>query len=57
MFADKASIENRPASGILELITSRAIIVFKYQVGRTMAGPDKRREQKTITVWLKEDIK
>ena len=32
--------------GSLELITSCTMIVFEKQVGRTMAGPDKRGEQK-----------
>lgn len=47
-------LETKPALkieqqvGSLELITSRTMIVFKYQVGRTMACPDKRGEQKAI---------
>lgn len=42
----KPGVKIEQQVGSLELITSRSVIVFKYQVGRTMAGLDKRGEQK-----------
>lgn len=53
----KSVVEIERRVGSLELIASRAVIVFKYQVGRTMTSPDKRGEGKAIPDGLKKDIR
>lgn len=45
----KPALKTDQQVGSLELITSRTMIVFKYQVGRTMARPDKRGEQEAVS--------